>query len=107
VGLGRSYVKLDKLDFDGWVEGIHQGRCYASDGFSHLIDFRVGEQNVGVNGSELRLDQATTVHVSAKVAARLNETPDESIRSRPLRSENLIGISSAPASAIRAKCRWK
>ena len=40
VGLGRSYVHLDgKLDFDQWVEGIKQGRCYVSDGKSHLMDF--------------------------------------------------------------------
>ena len=40
VGLGRSYVHLDgKLDFDDWAEGIKQGRCYVSDGKSHLMDF--------------------------------------------------------------------
>src|SRR5207302_835723 len=32
VGLGRSYVHLDgKLDFDQWVAGIKQGRCYVGD----------------------------------------------------------------------------
>src|SRR5438094_18923 len=47
VGLGRSYVHLDgKLNFDDWVEGIKKGRCYVSDGLSHLQDFEVN--GVGV-----------------------------------------------------------
>jgi hypothetical protein len=85
VGLGRSYVKLDgKLDFDTWCEGIRNGRSYVSDGLSHLLDFRVNDAPVGVNGSELRLDAPGTVRVTAKVAALLNETPDDWIRTRPL-----------------------
>src|SRR5678816_1307493 len=40
VGMGRSYVKLDgRLDYDQWCEGIRQGRCYVSEGKSHLINF--------------------------------------------------------------------
>jgi hypothetical protein len=85
VGLGRSYVKLDgKLDFDAWCEGIRNGRSYVSDGMSHLLDFRVNDAAVGVNGSELRLEAGGTVRVTAKVAALLDETPDDAIRSRPL-----------------------
>jgi hypothetical protein len=84
VGLGRSYVKLDgKLDFDRWTEGVRQGRSYVSDGMSHLMDFRVGDARVGEKGSELRLSQPGTVRVTAKVAALLNEKPDEAIRKRP------------------------
>jgi hypothetical protein len=31
-------VKLDgKLDFDRWCEGIHRGRCYLSEGWSHFL----------------------------------------------------------------------
>ena len=53
VGLGRSYVKLDgKLDYDAWCEGIRNGRNYVSDGFSHLMDLKVGDVKVGENGSE-------------------------------------------------------
>jgi hypothetical protein len=84
VGLGRSYVKLEKqLAYAEWVEGIRAGRAYVSDGRSHLLDFRVNGQLVGTNGSEVRLEHASaskspsTVHVSATVAARLDETPDE------------------------------
>jgi hypothetical protein len=92
VGVGRSYVKLDgSLDFDQWCEGIRQGRSYAGDGRSHLMEFRVSPQPlggteggfqvaVGENGSELRLPQPGMVHLSAKVAALLSETPDPAIR---------------------------
>jgi hypothetical protein len=84
VGLGRSYVRMgDKLDFDNWCEGIREGRNYVSDGMSHLIDFRVNDLAVGDKGSELRLDQPATVHVTAKVAALLGETPNNAIRNKP------------------------
>ncbi|HEY6400404.1 MAG TPA: CehA/McbA family metallohydrolase [Blastocatellia bacterium] len=81
VGLGRSYVKLDgKLDYDSWTEGVRQGRAYVSDGKSHLIDFRVNDLPVGTQGSELKLDKPGTVRVMARVAARLDEEPNEAIR---------------------------
>ena len=84
VGMGRSYVKMDgRLDFDQWCENIRNGRNYVSDGYSHLMDFRVDQVVMGENGSELRLDAPATVHLTARVAARLNETPDEKIKSLP------------------------
>jgi hypothetical protein len=83
VGLGRSYVKLDgKLNYDAWVDGIRDGRAYVSDGKSHLTDFRVNNTLVGTNGSELKLNRAETVRVTAKVAARLDEKPNLLIRLR-------------------------
>jgi len=76
VGMGRSYVKLDgKLDYDQWCEGIRQGRCYVSEGKSHLIDFKVNDVAVGENGSELRLNKSGTVVATVKVAALLDEKP--------------------------------
>ena len=85
VGIGRSYVKLDgPLDFDRWCDGIRAGRCYVSDGYSHLMDVRVNDVATGgAGGSELRLDAPATMRLTARVAARLNETPDPAIRSRP------------------------
>lgn len=84
VGLGRSYVKLDtKLDYDLWCEGIRQGRCYVSDGLSHLMDFKVNDQELGVDGSELRLEKAETIRATARVAARLEEEPNPGLRDRP------------------------
>jgi outer membrane murein-binding lipoprotein Lpp len=88
VGLGRSYVKLDgKLNFDEWVAGIKRGRCYVSDGRSHLMDFRVNDVEVGTRDSEVRLSQPGTVKVRADVAALLEPKPTsetERIRKAPL-----------------------
>jgi hypothetical protein len=84
VGMGRSYVQLDKkLDFDSWADGIRLGRSYVSDGKSHLMDFRVNGQLVGTHSSELKLNKAATVHITARVAARLDEKPNEGIRTLP------------------------
>jgi hypothetical protein len=87
VGLGRSYVHLDgKLNFDDWAEGIKNGRCYVSDGLSHLLDFRVNDRDVGVKDSEVRLDRPATVKVRANVAALLEPAPTpetERIRQAP------------------------
>jgi hypothetical protein len=81
VGLGRSYVKLDgRLDYGAWCEGVQQGRNYVSEGHSHLIDMKLDDAAMGVNGSELRLTgaQAGQGHrVTAKVAAYLPEQPSD------------------------------
>jgi hypothetical protein len=88
VGLGRSYVHLDgKLDFDAWTEGIKRGRCYVSDGKSHLMDFTVNGSGVGEKNSEIKLAEPGEIEIKAKVAALLEPkpTPDtERIRKRPL-----------------------
>jgi hypothetical protein len=52
-------------------------------GKSHLMDFRVNGSPLGTNGSEMKLNSAQTVRVSAKVAARLDEQANEKIRSQP------------------------
>ncbi|HEV8378204.1 MAG TPA: CehA/McbA family metallohydrolase, partial [Tepidisphaeraceae bacterium] len=75
VGLGRSYVKLDTLDYNQWCEGIRQGKCYVSDGRSHLMDFKVNQTNVGENGSEIKLTSPSKISATAKVAALLPEKP--------------------------------
>lgn len=83
VGLGRSYVKLnDKLSYAAWCEGIREGRNYVSDGRSHLFDFKVDTATMGENGSELRIAQSGSVHVTAKVAALLDEKPHPEISRR-------------------------
>ncbi|HEY9232009.1 MAG TPA: CehA/McbA family metallohydrolase, partial [Blastocatellia bacterium] len=83
VGLGRSYVKLDsKLTYDGWIEGVRDGRAYVSDGKSHLIDFQVNGLLVGTNGSEVKLKEPATVRVTARVAARLDEQANDNLRGR-------------------------
>jgi hypothetical protein len=88
VGLGRSYVHLDgKLDFDAWTEGIKRGRCYVSDGKSHLMDFTVNGLSVGEKNSEIKLAEPGEVEIKAKVAAFLEPKPTpetEKIRKRRL-----------------------
>lgn len=83
VGLGRSYVKLDGgLQYEAWCEGIRAGRNYVSDGWSHLLDFRLDDVAMGEKGSELRLNGPRKVQAHVRVAARLNEEADPAIKSR-------------------------
>jgi hypothetical protein len=88
VGLGRSYVHLDgKLDFNQWVEGVKTGRCYVSDGLSHLMDFSVNGVEMGTKDSEVKLSAAGNVKVKARVAALLEPKPTpetEKIRKAPI-----------------------
>lgn len=84
VGLGRSYVKLDgKLNYEAWCEGIREGKNYVSDGYSHLMDFKVENRSMGEMGSELKLDTGKEVSVKVRVAARLDEQSNPSLRDRP------------------------
>lgn len=81
VGLGRSYVRQKgPLNYRDWSEGIREGRNYVSDGKSHIIDFRVNNQQMGEGASEVNLAGPGTVKVTAKVAALLDETPNEAVR---------------------------
>ena len=79
VGLGRSYVRCDnteKLEYPDWVQGVQAGRSYVSDGFSHLLDFTVNQVAPGGDeGSIVEIDEPQTVHVTATVAAWLDEEP--------------------------------
>ena len=91
VGLGRIYVKMPAgpLNFDAWVAGLKDGRSYVGDGKSHLLDFTVGGVPVGeeiATGeiSQLNLEAPSTVTVTARVAARLGETPNLEIKNRSL-----------------------
>ena len=91
VGLGRIYVKMPPgaLDFDTWVAGLRDGRSYVGDGKSHLLDFTVGGVPVGEKAptghiSQLDLEAPGTVTVTARVAARIAETPNPAIQNRPL-----------------------
>src|SRR5262249_43919542 len=91
VGLGRSYVHLDgKLTFEKWTEGIKNGRCYVTDGRSHLIDFAVDGQGVGLKESEVKLAKPGNVQVKAKVAAFLepkSTKETEKVRTTPLNAK--------------------
>ena len=76
VGLGRSYVKLDKLSYRGWIDGIRDGRNYISEGKSHLIDFTVNGTELGTSNSEIQLQAGGKAHVTVKAAAFLDPYPD-------------------------------
>ena len=80
VGHGRSYVKIDgKLNFADWVAGLKKGRTYVSDGKSHIMDFTANGVELGTKDSELKLDAPANVRITAKVAARLDEKPDDKL----------------------------
>lgn len=77
VGMGRSYVKQPKgLEFNDWCEGIREGRNYVGDGFSHLMNFRVNDTQMGMGGSELSAKAAFVGNVKLTAAAYLMEKPD-------------------------------
>jgi len=61
---------------------LREGRNYASDGKSHLIDFRVDGVEMG-SGKDVELRGNGTVKITAKAAALLQETPDPQFRQLP------------------------
>jgi hypothetical protein len=84
VGGGRSYVHLPQgLNYDAWCEGVREGRCYVSDGFSHLLDFTANGLEAGTKGGELRLERSGGVRVAARVACLLPAQPIHDTPSEP------------------------
>ena len=74
VGAGRSYVHVaGGLSYDGWCEGLRNGRSYVSDGAGHLMDFTAGDVAVGEGKSELALNGPARVSLAARVACLLPE----------------------------------
>ena len=81
IAHGRTYVKLDKeLNYSDWIEGLKSGRSYVSEGKSHLMDFTINDVEIGTQNSEVNLTHGSTVKVSAKVSALLNEKEDSTIK---------------------------
>ncbi|HVD94164.1 MAG TPA: CehA/McbA family metallohydrolase [Vicinamibacterales bacterium] len=81
VGAGRSYVKLTgALSYDAWCEGLRSGRSYVSDGRAHLMDFAANGRDVGTGGSEIALDGASRIALTARAACLLpSEAPEEGV----------------------------
>ena len=78
VGVARSYFKPENtMNYDTYVDAIKNGRCYVSDGPSHIINFSVNGIEVGTNNSELALAGSQTLKIKAKVAAFLQPEQDE------------------------------
>ncbi len=101
VGIWRSYVRLeDTLTYDEWCEGISRGTNYVSDGFSHLIDFRVNDLLSGDRNSTIALEHPGKVKVEVKANAHLKEnhrhftnfylTPGSPFSPKPWSIENAV-----------------
>ncbi len=85
VGMGRSYVKLfERVDYDQWCDGIRNGRSYASDGRSHIMDFAIEDRGVGEMDYELPLNKPGSVTVTAKIAAYLPAVANDNLRALPV-----------------------
>ncbi|HEX8357961.1 MAG TPA: hypothetical protein VF610_11130, partial [Segetibacter sp.] len=54
-----------------------KGSNYVSDGFSHLIDFKVNNQEAGEKNSELSVAANSILNISVRAAAMLSETQDQ------------------------------
>lgn len=77
VGMARTYAKCD-LNFESLMQAVKNGKSYVSDGFSHLIDFKVNEVTLGEDGSELEiLSGQNTLNIRVSAAAMLRESQDE------------------------------
>ena len=114
VGLGRSYVKLPaKWTYEDWCEGIRAGNNYVSDGKSHIMDMSLNFKPhldaagrpfaarlpswsgvPGERNSEFKITRPEEIRIVAKVAARLNDQPDDALRSRPDWDRTLVIVTS-------------
>ena len=84
VGIGRVYAKVDgPLTFEKWIQSIAKGRSYVSDGYCHLLDYEASSEKsnlhteVGVNGSEIALNESENITFSADFAAKLEAGKSE------------------------------
>jgi hypothetical protein len=82
VGLGRTYTKLDRLSYRGWLDALRDGRSYVSDGFSHLMDFAVNGTAVGTGDGTLMVS-GPSVEATVRVTARLEEAANTAIAAAP------------------------
>ncbi len=82
VGAGRTYAKLDRLTYAGFLDAVKRGRSYVSDGHTHLMDFTVNGTEIGTNNSEVRMTRGATTHATVRVAALLDAAPDKDIGQR-------------------------
>jgi N-methylcarbamate hydrolase len=88
-GVGRSYVRLGSrplgdAGYEKWVTSFRDGRLYAGDGRSHLLEFSVNDVIPG--DSPVTLAEPSMLRIRAVVAARLEAqvTPEtEAIRGLP------------------------
>jgi hypothetical protein len=71
VGRYRVYAKLnERLSYDEYMSSLKKGRSYVSDGYSHLVDFKVNNQNLG-DENDIKADSGENLIVAVKAAALL------------------------------------
>jgi hypothetical protein len=84
VGSGRSYVSLRApISYGDWLKGLTAGRSYVSEGRTHLMDFRVADVELGMNGSQVSLASPGNVHATVRVAAMLDVNPHPELAALP------------------------
>jgi len=77
VGMARSYFRPEgHLNYDSYVSAIQKGRCYVSDGRSHIIDFSVNGLELGTSDSKLSLQGKQDVKIKGRVIACLPKQQD-------------------------------
>ena len=104
VGLGRTYTKLDRLTYRGWLDALRAGRSYVSDGLSHLMDFAVNGVAVGTGDGTVTATGAVGRGDRARHgAARRGRRRGHRRHGPPIRSRT--GTSSGRAWRARARCR--
>jgi hypothetical protein len=105
VGIARSYFKTDsQLNYDAYVAALKEGKCYVSDGGSHIIDFAVNRLEAGTHNSELPLQGNQLVKITARVAAYLPQkqtAEGAAIAQRPLDEEPYWNIERARIGTTR------
>lgn len=78
VGIARSYFKPEgNFSYEGYINAIKNGRSYISEGGSHLIDFRVNNQEAGVGSSEVHTRRNSKLNITARAAALLLQQQTE------------------------------
>ena len=82
VGAGRTYAKLDRLTYRGWLDAVRSGRSYVSDGHTHLMDFSVNGVPVGSGSGDVAIPRDGAAHVTVQVTALLDTVPDAHVRDR-------------------------
>jgi hypothetical protein len=117
VGKGRVYVKLDgPIDYGQWCQGISDGRSYVSDGSVHLMGLKASTDGqhaeMGVAGSELRLNGPQKATLTTKAAARKDGKPvavELVVNGYPVEKQEIAGdgtVRDVTFTADIAKSSW-
>jgi hypothetical protein len=102
VGEGRTYAKISgSLTYDNYTKAVRNGAVYVSDGRSHLMDFAVNGNEMGVKDSQVDLAAPGTVSVSVTAAAYLPVKPDTALDELPYNERPYWHLERARVGATR------